>query len=56
MTQAAEPDAVERRLLKYAGDGVEPRTPEQTAVAMIAAAKGFHQREDKPFWWGTSTG
>ncbi|MEW5808469.1 MAG: TM0106 family RecB-like putative nuclease [Actinomycetota bacterium] len=48
----AEPDAVERRLLKFAGDGVEPRTPEQTAVAMIAAAKGFHQREDKPFWWG----
>ncbi|MBX7451150.1 TM0106 family RecB-like putative nuclease [Mycolicibacterium sp. 3033] len=47
-----EPDAVERRLLKYAGDGVESRTPDQTAVAMIAAAKGFHQREDKPFWWG----
>ncbi|MCG7597035.1 TM0106 family RecB-like putative nuclease [Mycobacterium sp. PSTR-4-N] len=50
--QTAEPDAVERRLRKFAGDGVEPRTPEQTAVAMIAAAKGFHQREDKPFWWG----
>ncbi|MHA0288479.1 TM0106 family RecB-like putative nuclease [Mycobacterium sp. C3-094] len=50
--QTAEPDAVERRLRTFAGDGVEPRTPEQTAVAMIAAAKGFHQREDKPFWWG----
>lgn len=50
--QTAEPDAVERRLGKFVGDGVEPRTPEQTAVAMIAAAKGFHQREDKPFWWG----
>ncbi|MEH3138625.1 MAG: TM0106 family RecB-like putative nuclease [Mycobacterium kyogaense] len=50
--QAVEPDAVERRLLKFAGDGVELRTPEQTAVAMIAAATGFHQREDKPFWWG----
>lgn len=50
--QTAEPDAVERRLLKFAGDGVDPRTPEQTAIAMIAAAKGFHQREDKPFWWG----
>ncbi|TRW79293.1 TM0106 family RecB-like putative nuclease [Mycolicibacterium sp. 018/SC-01/001] len=45
-------DAVERRLCRFAGDGVDTRTPEQTAVAMIAAAKGFHQREDKPFWWG----
>ena len=25
--------------------------PEQTAVAMIAAARGYHRREDKPFWW-----
>ncbi len=41
-----------RKLLKFAGDGVEARTPEQTAVAMFAAAKGFHKREDKPFWWG----
>ena len=49
---AVEVDAVERRLLKFAGDGVEARTPEQTAVALIAAAKGFHKREDKPFWWG----
>ncbi|GJF15618.1 ATPase [Mycolicibacterium cyprinidarum] len=47
-----EVDAVERKLCKFAGDGVQPRTPAQTAVAMIAAAKGFHQREDKPFWWG----
>ncbi|MDY6999481.1 MAG: TM0106 family RecB-like putative nuclease [Actinomycetota bacterium] len=45
------PDDVERALLGFAGDGVEARTPEQTAVAMIAAAKGFHKREDKPFWW-----
>ena len=45
-------DDVERRLLKFAGDGVEERTPEQTAVAMVAAARGFHKREDKPFWWG----
>lgn len=28
------------------------RTPEQTAVALIAAARGYHRREDKPFWWG----
>lgn len=45
-------DDIERRLLKFAGDSVEERTPEQTAVAMVAAARGFHKREDKPFWWG----
>ncbi|MBJ7338034.1 MAG: TM0106 family RecB-like putative nuclease [Mycolicibacterium sp.] len=44
-------DALERRLMTFAGDGVEPRTPEQTAVAMVAAARGYHKREDKPFWW-----
>ena len=50
----AEPvpvDDVERTLLKFAGDGVEARNPDQIAVAMYAAAKGFHKREDKPFWW-----
>jgi uncharacterized protein len=44
-------DDLERTLLKFAGDGVEQRTAEQTAVAMVAAARGFHKREDKPFWW-----
>jgi predicted RecB family nuclease len=44
-------DATERRLLSFAGDGIEERTAEQTAVAMIAAARGYHRREDKPFWW-----
>ncbi len=44
-------DDLERKLLKFAGDGVAPRTAEQTAVAMVAAARGFHRREDKPFWW-----
>ncbi len=44
-------DDLERKLRKFAGDGVEPRTAEQTAVAMVAAARGFHRREDKPFWW-----
>jgi predicted RecB family nuclease len=49
----AEPaDELERRLLKFAGDGIDERTPEQTAVAMVAAARGFHKREDKPYWWG----
>lgn len=51
-TPAVEVDATERTLRSFAGDGVGPRTPAQTAVAMIAAAKGFHKREDKPFWWG----
>ncbi|MGB8403731.1 MAG: DEAD/DEAH box helicase, partial [Mycobacterium sp.] len=32
-------------------DGVGLRTAEQQAVAMVAAARGYHQREDKPFWW-----
>ncbi|MGP4054389.1 TM0106 family RecB-like putative nuclease [Mycobacterium sp. 4D054] len=45
------PDRVERTLLKFAGDGIEVRSPAQAAVAMVAAAKGFHKREDKPFWW-----
>lgn len=44
-------DDLERRLMKFAGDGVEARTAEQTAVAMVASARGFHRREDKPFWW-----
>ncbi|MDT5292828.1 MAG: hypothetical protein QOF88_7717 [Mycobacterium sp.] len=44
-------DELEHRLLKFAGDGIDERTPEQAAVAMVAAARGFHKREDKPFWW-----
>ncbi|MFI5510810.1 TM0106 family RecB-like putative nuclease [Mycobacterium sp. NPDC051804] len=44
-------DDLERKLMKFAGDGVEARTPEQTAVAMVASARGYHRREDKPFWW-----
>lgn len=44
-------DEVDRNLLKFAGDGVGARTSEQQAVAMVAAARGYHKREDKPFWW-----
>lgn len=44
-------DDIDRKLLKFAGDGVEERTAEQQAVAMVAAARGFHKREDKPYWW-----
>ena len=50
--RAVEVDAVERALLKFAGDSISERTPQQHAAAMMAAAKGFHKREDKPFWWG----
>ncbi len=39
-------------LAAFTGDaGVADRTPEQTAVALVAAARGYHRREDKPFWW-----
>jgi predicted RecB family nuclease len=39
-------------LADFAGDAaVSGRTPEQTAVALVAAARGYHRREDKPFWW-----
>ncbi|OMC23415.1 TM0106 family RecB-like putative nuclease [Mycobacterium colombiense] len=31
--------------------GVDDRTAQQTAVALLAAARGYHRREDKPFWW-----
>lgn len=45
-------DHVDRALCAFAGDAVAERTPDQVAAAMFAAAKGFHRREDKPFWWG----
>ncbi|OBB67970.1 TM0106 family RecB-like putative nuclease [Mycobacterium sp. 852014-50255_SCH5639931] len=39
-------------LSAFTGDAaVGERTPEQTAVALLAAARGYHRREDKPFWW-----
>ncbi|ORV56422.1 nuclease [Mycobacterium europaeum] len=39
-------------LSTFTGDAaVGQRTPEQTAVALLAAARGYHRREDKPFWW-----
>lgn len=44
-------DDVERKLTKFAGDGIDGRTDEQVAVAMVAAARGYHKREAKPFWW-----
>lgn len=45
-------DDLARRLAAFAGDDLSVRTPGQQAVAMLAAARGYHRREDKPFWWG----
>jgi uncharacterized protein len=44
-------DAVAVRLAQYAGDAAGDRTAQQQAVALVAAARGYHRREDKPFWW-----
>jgi uncharacterized protein len=50
-TAVEDTDELARTLMAFAGDGVEERSPQQTAVAMFAAARGYHRREDKPFWW-----
>ena len=45
-------DRLATTLSTFTGDaGIGDRTPEQTAVALLAAARGYHRREDKPFWW-----
>ncbi len=45
-------DQLAMTLSAFTGDAsVADRTPEQTAVALVSAARGFHRREDKPFWW-----
>lgn len=45
-------DPLAAALADFTGDtALGERTPEQTAVALIAAAGGYHRREDKPFWW-----
>ncbi len=44
-------DAVAVRLAEYSGDAAGDRSPEQAAVALVAAARGYYRREDKPFWW-----
>jgi uncharacterized protein len=50
-TAVEDTDELAHALMAFAGDGVEERSPKQTAVAMFAAARGYHRREDKPFWW-----
>ncbi|ORW02434.1 TM0106 family RecB-like putative nuclease [Mycobacterium kyorinense] len=42
-------DALAATLADFASLG--DRTAEQMAVALVAAARGYHRREDKPFWW-----
>ena len=45
-------DPLAATLHEFSGDSATgDRTPEQTAVALVSAARGFHRREDKPFWW-----
>jgi uncharacterized protein len=45
-------DPLAETLRAFSGDAATgERTPEQTAVALVSAARGFHRREDKPFWW-----
>jgi len=47
-----EADALAAKLHAFSGDPTTgDRTPEQTAVALVSAARGYHRREDKPFWW-----
>ncbi|HLR95368.1 MAG TPA: TM0106 family RecB-like putative nuclease, partial [Jiangellaceae bacterium] len=43
-------DELAASLLAFAGEGVD-RDGDQQAIAMLAAALGYHWREDKPFWW-----
>ena len=48
-TPPEEPDPLELELLEFADAG--ERTPDQQAVAMLAAALGYNRRERKPYWW-----
>ncbi|MDJ0355741.1 TM0106 family RecB-like putative nuclease [Paenarthrobacter sp. PH39-S1] len=56
-TEQPGPSPEEARLLDYvaarsatlAGAAL---TAEDQAIAMVAAAVGYHRREDKQFWWG----
>jgi predicted RecB family nuclease len=47
-----EHDPLASTLAAFTGEAeAGARTAEQTAVALLAAARGYHRREDKPFWW-----
>jgi predicted RecB family nuclease len=45
-------DTVAAALAEFSGvEAAGVRAAQQTAVALVAAARGYHRREDKPFWW-----
>ena len=51
---AEAPDTLEADLLAFAGPGPQvgvTRENDRQAVALLAAALRYRQREDKPFWW-----
>ncbi|HEV7623667.1 MAG TPA: TM0106 family RecB-like putative nuclease [Amnibacterium sp.] len=52
-TQLARREDLARDALLATVSGVaaDARTPEQTALALAAAAIEYHRREDKSFWW-----
>nr|WP_309816736.1 TM0106 family RecB-like putative nuclease [Pseudarthrobacter sulfonivorans] len=49
----AEPTPEELRLQQYLASlpDTRPWTNDERAIAMVAAATGFHRRERKQFWW-----
>lgn len=53
--ELGEPDPLEDGLMAVAGPGPNEgvvRPAGRQAVALVAAALRYHQREDKPYWWG----
>lgn len=48
-----EPTPEERRLKEYLAGlpDTRPWTNDERAIAMVAAAMGYHRRERKQFWW-----
>ncbi|TDK26485.1 TM0106 family RecB-like putative nuclease [Arthrobacter crusticola] len=49
---ASEPQPEEAHLLRYVGSlPAAAQGPDDRAVAMVAAAVGYHRRERKQFWW-----
>ncbi|QUR68511.1 TM0106 family RecB-like putative nuclease [Mycobacterium spongiae] len=50
--ESEDRDQLAATLSTFGGDTAgEDRAPHQTAVALVAAARGYHRREHKPFWW-----
>ncbi len=47
----ADPELVATLTCDFVDLARAERTAEQQARAVLAASLGYHQREDKPFWW-----